>query len=227
MKLLAIECAGQNCSVALHIDGQTRQRLEHTSTQLHSQRILPMQQSLLAEAQLSLNQLDAIVCGHGPGSFTGVRVAVAVTQGLAYGANLPTLAVSSLAAIAWGAMQSGDYMQSLIALDARMGELYWGYYRKAAQGIEVALEQRLTAPETLCEAELSGLQNCLAVGDGWLQYAGKLTPVRERCMSVDSSYPQQASDVAGLAAELIRQDAERLVPAVKLQPVYLRNKVTG
>ena len=103
MKLLALDTATESCSVALRIDGDVRVR-RHPGARQQTAVVLPMVQSLLAEAGLSLAQLDAIACTQGPGAFTGVRVGVSVAQGLAFGAGLPVIGVSTLAALAWQAL---------------------------------------------------------------------------------------------------------------------------
>jgi tRNA threonylcarbamoyladenosine biosynthesis protein TsaB len=99
MKLLALDTASGLCSAALSVDGEVLLR-ETPTTREHAQLVLPMVQSLLAEAQWSMAQLDAIAFGRGPGSFTGLRVAAGLTQGLAFGAGLPVLPVSDLRALA-------------------------------------------------------------------------------------------------------------------------------
>lgn len=224
MKLLAIECAGQACSVALSINGESHQRLQQANAQQHSKLLLPMQQAVLAEAGMSLNQLDAIVCGYGPGSFTGVRVAVAVTQGLAFGAHLPTLGLCSLAAMAWGALQEHKAQQVLVALDARMDEVYWGHYQRDGERLATQQPHDLAGPTQLPSLALN---DCIGIGSGWLPYEAELANYREQCTAIVHDYPQQAVDVAGYASEVLNAGAESLVAAEQLQPLYLRNKVTG
>ena len=100
MKLLAFDTATEACTVALWLDGKVLERFEHQSQ--HSEHLLAMIDALLAEAELSISQLDAIAFGRGPGSFTGLRIGAGVAQGLAFAANLPVVPVSSLAALAQG-----------------------------------------------------------------------------------------------------------------------------
>ena len=151
-------------------------------------------------------------------------MAVAVTQGLAYGANLPTLGISSLAAMAWGALQEHEADQALVALDARMSEVYWGHYRLNGSRLTALHDHDLCAPEQLPSANYSA---CLAIGNGWTQYESALTVQREQCIAVIDDYPQQAVDVANYAAGLIATAPESLLTASELQALYLRNKVTG
>lgn len=136
--ILALDTSGSCCSIALlRNNSQESNRPEilsrvHTAPREHTQRILPMIDELLAESNLSLSRLDALAFGRGPGSFTGLRIALSVVQGLAYGADIPVIPVSTLQAIAqqaWrrGWASSGDCV--LTALDARMSEVYMGAYQ--------------------------------------------------------------------------------------------------
>nr|VFJ96912.1 MAG: tRNA threonylcarbamoyl adenosine modification protein YeaZ [Candidatus Kentron sp. H]VFJ97120.1 MAG: tRNA threonylcarbamoyl adenosine modification protein YeaZ [Candidatus Kentron sp. H]VFK02851.1 MAG: tRNA threonylcarbamoyl adenosine modification protein YeaZ [Candidatus Kentron sp. H] len=131
MKILAIDTATDACSVALHLDGEYWGRHELAPRQ-HAEILLPRIRELLSEAGLSLNHLDALAFGRGPGAFTGVRIATSVAQGLAFGADLPVVPISSLHALAQGAWRERGERNLLAALDARMGEVYWGAYRVAA-----------------------------------------------------------------------------------------------
>lgn len=224
MNLLALECAGSSCSVALSVDGNITQRIEQVASQQHSQHLLPMQHSLLEEAGLLLQDLDLIVCGHGPGSFTGVRVAVAVAQGLAYGAKRPAMGVSSLAAMAWGASHQYRGPQVLVAMDARMQEVYWGRYAFVDDAMQVLAADSLDTPASLAVQNLS---DQLLIGNAWSIHANSLGNTVNAGVKLVPDYPQQASDVAGLAAALIACGQASPAAADHLQPVYLRNKVTG
>ncbi|UCE90616.1 MAG: tRNA (adenosine(37)-N6)-threonylcarbamoyltransferase complex dimerization subunit type 1 TsaB, partial [Pseudomonadota bacterium] len=128
MKLLAIETATEACSVALAVDGDVRDRFE-IAPRGHAGLVLPMAKALLAEAGLGLRELDALVFGRGPGAFTGLRIAAGVVQGLAYGAELPVVPVSSLATLAQGVSAQTGASDVLAVFDARMGEVYWGAFR--------------------------------------------------------------------------------------------------
>ena len=129
MKLLALDTATEACTVALWLDGNVLERFEFGSH--HAERLLPMIDALLAEAGHVLTQLDAIAFGRGPGSFTGLRIGAGVTQGLAFGADLPVVPVSSLAALAQGV----DAAKVLAAFDARMQQIYWGVYVRNTNGL--------------------------------------------------------------------------------------------
>jgi len=118
MILLALETATEACSAALAVDGDIRERFE-VAPRGHSLLILPMIDELMAEAEISIEQVDAIAFGRGPGAFTGLRIAVGVTQGIAFGADLPVVPVSTLAALA----QGSESNSVLAAIDARIGPL--------------------------------------------------------------------------------------------------------
>ena len=124
--ILALDSSTDACSVALSIDGVLTSRFE-IATQSHTQRLLPMVEELLAEQQLALADLDALAFSRGPGSFTGLRICIGIIQGLAYGANLPVIPVSTLEAMAMGFYRANRSINEplLVALDARMDEVYW------------------------------------------------------------------------------------------------------
>nr|VFK07335.1 MAG: tRNA threonylcarbamoyl adenosine modification protein YeaZ [Candidatus Kentron sp. FM] len=133
MKILAIDTATDACSVALHLDGDYRE-IHELAPRRHAEILLPRIRTLLSEAALSLRDLDALAFGRGPGAFTGVRIATGVIQGLAFGADLPVVPISSLHALAQGAWRERGEGNVLAAFDARMGEVYWGAYRLDAAG---------------------------------------------------------------------------------------------
>lgn len=220
LKLLAIDTTEEACSAALLIDGAVSERFELAPRQ-HSELILPMMQALLAEAGIRLGQLDALAFARGPGSFTGVRIATSVIQGVAYGADRPVVAVSSLQALAQGARRACAADAVLSALDARMGEVYWGVFRADAAGIMRPLgEERVCAPEAVPVPAGDGWRG---VGSGWATYADLLG---ERCAMrppFDGAVRVRARDVATLAAVLFTEGAA--VPAGQALPVYLRNEV--
>ena len=127
-RILALDTSGSACSVALWSDAGLLIGHEETAQRQHTQRLLPMIKSLLLEADVNLSSLDAIAYGRGPGSFTGIRIAAGVAQGLAFGIDCPVIPVSTLAALALRMYQPSETAQPAFAccLDARMGEVYWG-----------------------------------------------------------------------------------------------------
>jgi tRNA threonylcarbamoyladenosine biosynthesis protein TsaB len=228
MKLLALDTASGRCSVALQL-GDSMIVREAMTARDHAQLILPMVDAVLAEAGLTLGQLQGIAFGRGPGSFTGVRVAAAVTQGLAAGAGLPVLPVSDLRALAVQALRSlgtatGAAAGSVLAcMDARMGEVYWAAYAAAGQLPGAALtSEAVSTPEQL-------LAQCprpcgVAAGRGlaaWPLIAVSLQ--LEGRLLVTEAEPH-AQDIAKLAAHDLAQGANWLDAALAL-PVYLRDQV--
>lgn len=222
MKLLAIDTSGEACSAALWLDGQVEQVLE-IAPRRHGELILGMMQAVLDRAGLGLAGLDAIAFGRGPGSFTGVRIAVAVAQGAAFGAGLPLVPVSTLAAIAQGQHRRAGSRRLLVALDARMDEVYWGCYGIDANGLAVACgEERVCPPG---EVEWPGGADWIGVGPGWTSY-GEALRARTGLAPSDciGEVVCEARDLAQLAtAELA---AGRQVPPERAMPVYLRDRVT-
>ena len=216
MKILAFDTSTEACSVAVWADGATIERLELGSQ--HSERILPMVQEVLAEAGLGLKQLDAIAFGRGPGSFTGLRIGAGVTQGLAFGADLPVVPVSSLAALAQGV----DAPKVLAAFDARMQQVYWGVYARNAQGL-MGLQggEIVIAPKDVPMPDGAGW---MGAGGGWDQYAGELSlrlgdkikEWRRQCLP-------RARHVAELGAAAFQ--AGQAVPPEQALPVYVRDEV--
>jgi tRNA threonylcarbamoyladenosine biosynthesis protein TsaB len=218
VKLLALESATESCSVALR-DGDAVYARSQLAPREHAALLLPMVEAVLAEAGLTLAGLDAVAFGRGPGSFTGVRIAASVTQGLAFAADLPVLPVSTLAALAQGAWREHGAHRVAAAIDARMGEVYWGLYREQ-DGVMVADgEEGVFAPDQvpLPAADVTG------VGSGWATYGDALAQRCDVAAYYGDRYPQ-AADILVLGAAAWR--AGKAVDAALAQPVYLRDKVT-
>ncbi len=123
-RILALDTATEACSVAV-LDGDRVYASFELCARDHTRRILPLVQQLLAVAGLTLHQMDALAFGCGPGSFTGVRIGVGIAQGLALGADLPVIGISTLQTMAQSAWRLQQSEQVLAAIDARMGEVYW------------------------------------------------------------------------------------------------------
>lgn len=216
MKLLALDTATEACTVALSLDGAVIDRTQMGSR--HAEYLLPMVHALLAEAGLSLKQLDAIAFGCGPGSFTGLRIGAGVTQGLAFGADLPVIPVSSMAALAQGV----DASKVLTAFDARMKQVYWGAYQRNAQGLVMPV-----LPETVVDPALAPLPESdqwVLAGSGWEAYKEVLAPrLRAHGSTVLSGQVPRARDVAILGAAAFQ--AGNFVSAERAIPVYVRDDV--
>ncbi|MEX2164866.1 MAG: tRNA (adenosine(37)-N6)-threonylcarbamoyltransferase complex dimerization subunit type 1 TsaB [Sulfuricaulis sp.] len=216
MKILSLDTSTDVCSAAIWMDGAVAERFE--SGNRHSEFILAMVDDLLAEAGLALTQLDAIAFGRGPGSFTGLRIAAGVAQGLAYGAGLLVVPVSSLAALAQGV----DAPKVLAALDARMNQVYWGAYRKNQMGIvELEGDEAVTTPHDVVIPKDEGWTGA---GSGWDQYHIILS---QRLGNGVSSWKRQvyprARHVAQIGGVLFSNG--KAVPPELAYPVYLRDKV--
>jgi tRNA threonylcarbamoyladenosine biosynthesis protein TsaB len=222
MKLLALDTATEACSAALYLDGAILERYE-LAPQRHNLLILPMLESLLAEAGLSLGQMDALAFGRGPGSFTGVRIATGVAQGLAFGADLPVAPVSTLAALAQEAFAETSRDWAFSCIDARMGEVYWGVHRRGEGGLA-----------ELVGAESVGLADAAAfpeeafgcgIGSGFETY-GDILRMRlgeGRAAGVLAGRFPRARYIAILGAGIFKRGG--CVAAQDAQPVYVRDKV--
>ena len=224
MRLLAIETATESCSAALLWDGEVRLRYQ-VRPRGHSELILGMMDELLAEASIRPQALDAIAFGRGPGSFTGVRIAVGVAQGAAFGAGLPLLPVSTLAALAQRAVREQGARRILAAYDARMYEVYWGGYEVDAAGlVQERLPEAVAAPDAV---PLPAEGDWWGVGSGWRSYGPGLTARLggARLAGVLPDLLCSAEDVARLGAQALRQGLA--LPPEQGLPVYLRNRVVA
>jgi len=216
MKILSFDTATDVCSVAVWIDGAARERCE--IGRRHAERLLVMVDEVLADAEMTLRNLDAICFGRGPGSFTGLRICAGVAQGLAFGADLPVVAVSSLAAIA-------QYAQSdrvVAAIDARMQQIYWGMYVAGTDGlVQPDGEEQVVAPAAVPVPTSTGW---IGAGNGWEQYEATL---RERLGSRLTDWRVGCYPSARCVAELGERDfrAGKAVRAEEALPVYLRDNV--
>lgn len=216
MKLLALDTSTEACSAALFLDGEIHQRFEITP-KAHTKLLLPMIESLLAEAQLKLSQLDALAFGCGPGSFTGLRIATGVVQGLAFGADLPVVPVSTLAALA----QKQAHELSFVAMDARIGEIFWGIYQKNSDGFVELVGKEAVLPVSQIQFPN---QSAIGIGSGWCVYEAELVEKTRGWVSkIESEVLPESSLIAKLGVYGFKQG--RAVAAELAQPVYLRDKV--
>ncbi|MFA6901733.1 MAG: tRNA (adenosine(37)-N6)-threonylcarbamoyltransferase complex dimerization subunit type 1 TsaB [Gallionellaceae bacterium] len=216
MKILAIETSTEFCSVALWQDGVVSEKSENVG-QKHSEILMVMLDGLLQQAGVKLAQLDGIAFGEGPGSFTGVRIACGVAQGLALGANLPVIGICTLQAVAQGSGRD----KVIAALDARMAEVYFAVYEKHEGAWHAVCAPCLCLPQEAPAVAGSGWQ---AAGSGFAahgevlqaHYAGQLAAVDAACVP-------QAGAIAALAAPLFA--AGKGLDAALAMPLYLRDKV--
>ena len=229
MKILALDTASGLCSAALLVNGELALR-EFPTAREHAQRILPMVQSLLAEAGIALSALDAIAFGRGPGSFTGLRIAASVTQGLAFGADLPVLPVSALRALAQQALglaAAGPPASRVLAcMDARMQELYWALFDAPQDGLVGEAVEQVSSPEVLIHAaqQLPGDAGLwVGAGKGLEAYADRLAVLGLQPARLQPLAEPHAREVAWLGAAAFA--AGRAQPPEAAIPVYLRDQV--
>lgn len=218
MRILAIDTATEACSAALWNDGTLSAHFEICPRE-HTQRILPLVQEVLTESGTTLSELDALAFGRGPGSFTGVRIGIGIAQGLALGAELPMIGVSTLATMAQGAWRKTGATRVLAAIDARMGEVYWAEYQRDEQGVWHGEEtEAVLKPDAVAErlAQLSG--EWATVGTGWQAW-----PDLAMTLSSGEIELPAAEDMLPLACYLLA--AGKTVAVEKAEPVYLRNEV--
>jgi len=217
--VLAIETSANLCSVALMHDREISE-IVVSEPRGHTRHLLPAIDRLLIDAGLALRRLDAIAVTTGPGSFTGLRIGIGVAQGLAYGADLPVVPLSSLATLAQGAIRSRKLMPDDVAvavLDARMNEVYWGLYRVAGELVVAVRPDRVDAPHAvIAGAELPSGSRCIGLGDGW-KFASQflLKPAH-----YDIEAVPQARDMIPLALAALRAGATLAPEAI--EPQYLR-----
>lgn len=213
--ILAIETSTELASVALMHESRLIS-CESLGAHTHSLTVLPMVQKLLVQAGIDLADCDALAFGVGPGSFTGIRTACGIVQGLAYPGNLPVLPVGTLLAMAQACHDLCAADQVLALLDARMGEVYWAQYQYRNAVWETVIEPCLTAPAHVAMPPIGTLQVC---GNG-------LTAYPEAFSAILSGWPQvmpHARQIAQLGS--IAWKRGEAVCAQQAQPFYLRNKV--
>ncbi|UJP05352.1 MAG: tRNA (adenosine(37)-N6)-threonylcarbamoyltransferase complex dimerization subunit type 1 TsaB [Nitrosomonas sp.] len=215
--ILAIETSTMFCSAALYVEGVVFST-EIVAGQRHSQLILPMVRQLLAETGLSLQQLDGVSFGAGPGSFTGLRIACGVAQGLAYVSDLPVVAISTLEAVA----ETLDCDKVIVAFDARMGEIYHAaYQRSVAHGWEIVCAPSLCLPHQAPSVSGTDWHGC---GSGFDLYGALLSAhYRDNLRQIHPDRHPHAMQIVQLALPELRDRAG--VNAAAAAPVYVRNKV--
>lgn len=214
--ILAVETSTELATVALLLNDRLLVR-DAASVQTHSQSLLPMVQAVLAEAGVRLSDCDAIAFGAGPGSFTGVRTACGVVQGMAYGAGLPVTPIGTLDAMAEACRQKTGASDVLCILDARMGEVYWAQFRHGANGWQAIVAPRLSSP-----ADVAPEGSILACGNGLTAYAHAFA-ARDFLAGAEAGIMPHAAQIAVLARLAVARG--ETLPASAAQPVYLRNKV--
>ncbi len=216
MKILALDTATENCSAALWIDGSVLQR-ETEAERGHAELILTMIDELLKESATRLSDLTAIAFGRGPGSFTGVRLAASVTQGLAFGAGVPVVPVSDLLAVA----QRVAAKQVLVCSDARMQEVYWACFELGPRGLmQPVTDERVSKP---ADVQLPPGWTGTGAGRGFAAYALLRESLADQLSNIEPTLLPRAHEVVLLATEAVRAGLAQ--PAESAVPTYIRDDV--
>ncbi|MBL0643664.1 tRNA (adenosine(37)-N6)-threonylcarbamoyltransferase complex dimerization subunit type 1 TsaB [Aeromonas veronii] len=222
LKILAVDTATEACSAALLVGDKLFSRWEEAPRD-HTRKILPMVQAVLEDAGISLSDLDAIAFGRGPGSFTGVRIGISVAQGLAFGAGVPLIGISTLAAMAQGAYRLDGAEQVLTAIDARMNEVYFGRYELIDGRMQLVGDEVVSEPAALVDVRGKLAGQVTRVGTGFETYGETLSGLADELAVSQVRFPA-AEDMLPLArAAWLAGEA---VPVEQATPVYLRDKVT-
>ena len=216
MNLLAFDTSTEYLSLAIQKSGEIF-TFDINAGQTHSQLILPQIQALLNEAKLTLNDLQGIAFGAGPGSFTGVRIAAGVAQGLGFGANLPVVPVCTLQALA----QASGAQKVINCVDARMGEVYFAAYELVAGAWKTVVAPSLYKPDAVPAVSDTGW---VGVGSGWQTYTAVLASVYGE--QLDATQPALLPHAGALLQLALPEFAAgRAKPAAEAQPIYIRNRV--
>ena len=217
--IVAIDTSTEACSVALQCNGESiyRYRVE---PRIHAKVLFPMLNELLAEAGISTMQIDAVAFARGPGAFTGVRIGTAAAQAIALGGDLPVAPVSTLAAIAHRCYREHGPDKIAVAIDARMGEVYWGAYQ-----IDESRQLTLNGIEKVCDpADVDVLDNnWCAAGTGWHTYAEQLNAASGAVVTSGIDPFPHALDILMIGNGVLSTGGG--VSAESALPVYLRDNV--
>mgnify|MGYP000585214919 FL=1 len=219
---LAIDTTTEACSVALSCDGNNQSRYTEEPRK-HADLVLPMVDELLAEAGITLNHLDGIAFCQGPGAFTGLRIGAGVVQGLAFSADVPVLGVSTLATMAQRTYREHDALHVYAAIDARMGEIYWGCYSLSKNVMLLKGEESVVEPHSLTVSSvLNNKGKWVGCGTGWV-FNEALESVGIQVSEIYDKMLPHAVDALTLAIPEL--DAGNGVSAEFALPHYVRNNV--
>ena len=225
LNILCVDTSTEACSVAVLKQNDIEQVIKDSfmfAPREHTTKILPTVESVLAEAELTINDIDIVAYGRGPGSFTGVRIGISIAQGLAFGIEKPMVGVSTLQAMAQQAYKTSNVSNVYAAIDARMGEVYYAHYQILDGLMTLQGEEIVIKPVDLLALEITIIENSVLVGTGWQAYSELLDYFCSSTL-LEIEFPasrymldQVVNDVKqGLA-----------VPPELATPVYLRDKVT-
>lgn len=220
--LLALDASSSACSCAVWRDGEVISRFALTPRE-HTRRLMPMIDEVLAEAGLQATDLDAIAYGRGPGSFTGLRIAAGVAQGLAFGLERPLVGVSTLEALALAAHRRHHLRYVIPALDARMNEIYVAAYHCHDGQLSRVLDEAVMAPQQLSLPEACRDVDWCGVGSGWTLWEAMPALIQASLSQRLPEMQPAAEEMVHLAAAAFA--AGQAQPAHDVVPVYLRNQV--
>lgn len=220
MNILVIDTATEACSVALETHEGITHRFE-ICPQEHSKKLLPMVEEVLNAANVSLAQVDYLGVGVGPGSFTGVRIAMGMIQGLSFGTQLPIVKISTLQAMAQQSFAETGIKETVSLIDARMSEVYFGHYKADESGVmQLQAEELVIPPAELISGQLSSINGYTAAGTGWKAYEA----LQELTNSTPEVVYPSALHMLPMAKQQIAQ--KQTFAASEIEPTYLRDKVT-
>jgi tRNA threonylcarbamoyladenosine biosynthesis protein TsaB len=221
--ILAFDANAESCSVSLSISDLKIFTLHNDQPRSHASHLLPFAETLLHDAGISFTELDAIACSIGPGSFTGLRIALSVAQGLAFSRDLPLIPVNSLAAMSFSNALSGSLVVPL--LNARMGEVFWGLYDVSGNPFNADYAALLDNESTFENALVAavGDRSFLPVGKGWvdIEFAKRITE-RFRCKEILAIEPNSEAVVNLARIALSKGD---FIAAKDADLCYCRNSV--
>lgn len=219
--ILAIETATEACSAALLHDDKLYERYE-LAPQKHNSLILPMCEDLMHEAQINFSDLNAVAFGCGPGSFTGLRIAAGIIQGIAFAHQLPVIPVSSLRVLAQELYRRHHTTKVLTAIDARVNEIYWGIYQlDNSHLMQAVIHDQLIKPNDITIPEND---EWIGVGSAWQVYGEELQALlKNKLMKIIPDIYPTAGAVISCAK--VDYSLGKFVSADKALPVYLRDKI--
>jgi len=222
MNILAFETSTAACSVALSCDDKPIIGEHVIQARGHADLILSMIENLLSKAKLTLKDINIISFGQGPGSFTGLRIAAGVCQGIAYSHNIPVIALSSLRILAQGVYRVTKEHNVAILQDARMSEIYWGCYIESNGIMKLIGSESVSKPDMV---QLNSNKNWYSVGEAWLAYKEELNKISSTIqINTDFNYPNAIDMVALTQYEF---DNGNEIKAEEINPIYLRNNVAS
>lgn len=230
-RVIALEASSENCSVAV-LDGANCYTRLSDKPRSHASVLLPMLDDLLTESGISLASVDAIALTHGPGSFTGIRIAMSVAQGLAYGAGLSVVPVSTLELLVYQAAQKNPVTRKqsesqpsryfVPMIDARMNEIYWAVYRMEDNDLCEVSKPAVSSAGHINEelSRFAATAGLVGLGNGWSLEAVE----RDILVDCDETLFPNARDLAYFGEKVMLEGRVQNIEDV--QPLYLRNEVS-